>query len=234
MVGHTSEIILKQLELSTVEASFFQTCRTFVETTVEILAGHPDVGPLLDRLNNHANYLYAHAVAVSLYSVMIARAMGWISPANLFHICMGGLLHDIGKKELEPSLLEKPRRDWTQQETKNYESHPARGVAILQRIEGIPPEVLQVVKCHHETPQGRGFPAGLRHSQIPPLARLIAASNAFCDLILKSPEGAPLTPKDAVLRLHEVSRDSLDPEFFKALAGLNKVNLAKLPAPASR
>ncbi|HTL11286.1 MAG TPA: response regulator, partial [Bdellovibrionota bacterium] len=191
MVRHTSEIILKQLELSTVEPSFFQTCRTFVETTVEILAGSPDVGPLLERLNNHANHLYAHAVAVSLYSVMMARALGWISPANLFHICMGGLLHDIGKKELDPLLLEKPRRDWSQAEIKAYETHPARGVAILQRIEGIPPEVLQVVKHHHETPQGRGFPAGLRQSQIPPLARLISVANTFCDLILKSPEGPP-------------------------------------------
>lgn len=224
---HTSELVFEQLYSDVFDLDTFRHCRTFVENAIDVIGEDPDIAPLLEALNSHSDHLLLHSVGVSLYSVMLARSMGWISAANIFKIAVGGLLHDIGKKEFSREFLNKPRVAWNAEDYKLYEGHPGRGVEILEKIQSIPEDVLRIVKCHHESCAGTGFPAKLREPQIHPLARLVSVSNEFCRLVLKGPEGPGMPFPKAVHRLRELHSESLDPKFLQALAEMCRVDSGK-------
>jgi putative nucleotidyltransferase with HDIG domain len=181
---------------------------------------------LLQALESHVDFLYAQSVAVSLYSVLIARALSWGAPSNLFKIAAAGLFHDIGLKEIDKEILLKHRKDWTPQEIRAYESHPTRGVEILRQMPGMPTEVLEVVKQHHEDFAGRGFPAKMKAKTAHPLARLVAVTNQFCGMALKGATSAGMSAHDAIAEMERLDAERLDPLFFQ---GLQKVFKYKQP-----
>jgi putative nucleotidyltransferase with HDIG domain len=142
-----------------------------------------------------------HSTAVALVSVMIAQKLGWQSYQNLFRLCLAGLFHDIGKKELAKELLTKSRASMSSSERQTFESHALRGKEILESMKGVPSEVVAVAYEHHETLIGDGFPRGLKNKDIHPYAKIVALANRFCELSMSSPGEAGLPPKGAYERL---------------------------------
>ena len=217
LIHHTAEILLEQVRRSGLDDELFDGSRTFVESAVEAVTEDENVFQLLDSLNQHADFLYAHSLAVSLYSVMLARAVNWKLPTNSFKIAIAGLLHEIGMKELDRTLLLRPRANWSVEEVKRYETHPTRGVEILSQIKSVPSDVLQIIKEHHEDVKGHGFPARLKKAAIHPMAKLVAVADDFCDRVVKGPNGPGISPTEAVTQMQTLCADRLDPQFFEAL-----------------
>lgn len=220
---HTSELILEQIHSNEVDAAQFDDAKTVVDTAVSMLSDDKDAFDLLNVLNSHTDYLYAHSLGVSLYSAMIAREMRWNSPANIFKVSMGGLFHDIGKKEIAREMLMKSRKDLSAEEIKTIESHAQRGMEILGQIQSIPSDILQIAFQHHENCAGLGYPKGLKHNHIHPMARVVSVANEFCNLILKSPKSPGLGPKEAIERMLQVNPEAFDPAPFSALLRIFKI-----------
>lgn len=220
LLKHTGEILLEQLQHDGIDREAFDSSVAFVLTTIDIVGEDPDVMKLLEILNSHVDYLYTHSVGVSLYSVMLARAVEWSLPNNKFKVAVGGLLHDIGEKEIARELLLRPRKDWNIDEICIYECHPNRGVDILVQVRSIPSDVVQIVKEHHENCLAQGFPSRIRRSTIHPMAKLVAVANEFCDRVIRSPNSPGLAPAEALKEMHLFCSDRLEPQFFEALMRL--------------
>ena len=215
--------------LGGVDEEGFQAAKTVVESTTSLLTEPDEMMNLLTLLNSHADHLYAHSLGVSLYSVMIAKEVQWTSPANLYKVAMGGLLHDIGKKEIDRDILLKQRKDLSVEEVKLYESHPVRGMTILSQVATIPSDVLQVVMQHHENCLGLGFPMNVSKNHIHPMARLVSVANEFCKSVLKGPDTLNLSPADAIQRMVSLQQGKFDQTFLAALACIFEVS----PTPGS-
>lgn len=221
ILKHTGELIMEQLHLEGVDNTAFDNARAFVETAVGVVTDDTKILDLLEVLRTHSNAVYAHCIGSALYSVMIARRLEWHSSTTLFKLSLGGILHDVGHKEMEPALLAKARRELTAQEVRLLESHCARGVGILSSIPSIPMEALMIVQQHHETDSGSGYPGRLRRAQIYPLARLLAIANEFCDLTLPNCHDSPrMSPRQALVKMAALHNRQLDAVFFGALKGL--------------
>lgn len=192
------------------------------------MSDEKDIFDILNILNNHADFLYAHSLGVSLYAVMIARELQWFSQNIQFKLSMGGLFHDIGKKEIDRSILEKSRKDLDSDELALYESHPIRGMQILTQMKSIPSDVIQIVMQHHENCAGFGFPTGIKKNKIHPLSRVVSVANEFCDVVIKNPSqpNPLLSPKDAVTQLVNLKSSLLDTDILIALANVFKVTTA--------
>src|SRR5690606_25994723 len=119
-------------------------------TSMELLVKDEQTFDLLSILNSHSDHLYAHSLGVSMYSVMIAKAMDWNSTAALFKLSFGGLMHDIGKKEISPEILNKSRASLSYKERQVLETHPVRGKEIMESLKSAPSEVVAIVYEHHE------------------------------------------------------------------------------------
>ena len=225
LLKHTSEVVLTYLHSNEINEETFEAAKTVVESAAETLSDYEEAYDLITDLNNHTDYLYAQSVAVSFYGALNARQLKWNSSVTIMKITMAGLLHDIGKKEIDRAVLEKPRYQLTSTEIKLIETHPARGMEILAKIPAIPSEILQIVIQHHENCLGQGYPVGLKKSQIHPLARLIAVADTFATLVIKSPDSPGMKPKEAFHQMLKLNLDTLDPGFLVPLMGIFKYEI---------
>ncbi|MEO7163553.1 MAG: HD domain-containing phosphohydrolase [Bdellovibrionia bacterium] len=220
---HTSDVIMEQLYLQGVDEEGFQNAKIVVESTTSLLTESSDMMNILSMLDSHADHLYSHALGVSAYSVMIAKEVQWHSAANIFKVAMGGLMHDIGKKEIPREILDKQRKDMTAKEIQLYETHPQRGMEILSQIPTVPSDVLQIVMQHHENCMGLGFPLKLSKRIIHPMAKVVSVANEFCSLVLKGPQSMGLSPTGAILRMTTVQPDKFERQFLSALMRIFKI-----------
>jgi putative nucleotidyltransferase with HDIG domain len=121
-------------------------------------------------------YTAGHSDRVSALSVLIAREMG-LPDADVDVIRLGALLHDIGKIGISDEVLRKPA-PLTFAEFEQIKRHPALGARILRQVPFLTPH-LTIVELHHERPDGRGYPRGLRGDAIPLAARIVHVADAF-------------------------------------------------------
>ncbi len=222
---HANDVVMEQLYFGEVDKEVFAGAKTVLDATLSVCSNDEQCLGLLESLNAHGNLLYAHSLGVSMYGVIIAKAMGWESTSTLHKIALGGLFHDIGKKELDPSILSKPRKDFTPSEVQAYETHVVRGVEILQSITTVPEDVLQIVLQHHEDCLGTGFPVKLEKHQIHPMAKLMAVADQFCNLSIRTTSAEPMDPISAIRRLLKLKSAILDAASLSALAKAFNIDL---------
>lgn len=213
---YTAETVLEQVSVAGISEDAFKTAKDCVDSCLALVSESDRLFNLLEALNSHASWIYAHSFGVGLYSAMIGRHLGWASSANIFKVAMAGLFHDIGKKELAPQLVEKPRALLTHEERALYETHPTRSREILLSMKEVPSDVVQIAYEHHENAVGTGFPRRLNKHRIHPLAKVVALANRFCTVALKSPHSDGCDALEAVLRL-EAQGDELDLPSLNAL-----------------
>ncbi len=222
---HTSEVIMERIFLDGIDKDHFEMAKTVTESTVNMIMEDNNVFKILEHLNTHSDEIYAHSIGVSLYGVMLARHLQWTSAPTLYKVATGGLLHDIGKKELSRELLQKPRSDLSYEEIAMYETHPTRGLKILSDVRSIPSEILQIVSQHHENCLGLGFPAKLSRLHIYPLARLISVVDVFCNLTIGRNSQNRMTVKEAINHMLAVDAPQLDKEMFLGLIKMCKAEM---------
>jgi putative nucleotidyltransferase with HDIG domain len=220
-VKHTGELILESAFVNGVNKELFLETKDFLEASMETLADDSQMFTILDVLSTHADFLYAHSLGVSVFSVMIGKVLGWQSSQVLFRLALGGLFHDIGKKEIPKEVLEKPRVFLSQFERTLVESHSTRGKEILESLPSIPSDVVMMAYQHHEDELGQGFPKRLGKREIHPLAKVVRVANIFCEYAVKCrPDVTPMTGDAAIATMEKMKSDSLDEEAFRALKRL--------------
>lgn len=217
LLRHTGEVLSQQIETDGISPEMVDSATAFVETSLSLLTSSTTATEVLDALRLHADHVYIHSVGVSLYSVLIAQAVEWNLPSNKFKLAIGGLIHDVGLKEVDRKILETPRFHWSREDVRVYETHPMRGHAILQDIQGLPEDVRDIIKQHHENCISRGYPHGLKKASIHPMAKLISVADEFCYRILRGPQFTQMTPVEALQDLYSNQSDFLDRGFMDSL-----------------
>ncbi|HEY7613049.1 MAG TPA: HD domain-containing phosphohydrolase [Gemmatimonadales bacterium] len=159
-------------------------------------------------------YTSGHSMRVSEYAVATAKRMGFAGH-SLDGIRLGGELHDIGKIGTSESVLHKPGR-LTAEEFDQIHQHPLLGEQMLSPLAQDSPDVLRIVRSHHERLDGRGFPDGLRGEKIPIEARIVAVADAFDAMTTRRPYRESRPPSDALAELRRVAGSQLDPEAVEA------------------
>jgi hypothetical protein len=94
-------------------------------------------------------------------------------------------IHDIGKIAIPDQILHKPGR-LTGEELAVMQSHPERGATLLMRYPDFARGV-EIVRHHHESWDGTGYPQGLKGHAIPFGARVIAVADSFDAMITDRP-----------------------------------------------
>jgi putative nucleotidyltransferase with HDIG domain len=121
-------------------------------------------------------YTAGHSERVSVLSVAIGRALN-LPYEELEIIRLGALLHDIGKIGVPDGILRKPT-GLTEEEFNAIRQHPVLGARILKSVPFLAPHI-PIVELHHERPDGRGYPHGLRGDDIPLPARVVHVADAY-------------------------------------------------------
>ena len=166
--------------------------------------------PMLDRIaegfaevvDAKSPFTGQHSHGVAAYAVRIARELE-LPEVELAQVRRAALLHDIGKLSVPNSILDKPAR-LTADEWETVRLHPYYTQRILERVEGFA-ELARVASAHHERLDGRGYFRGLRGSEIPPHARILAVADIFEALTAARPY-RPALPEETALRMLDRDR----------------------------
>lgn len=164
-------------------------------------------------------YTYDHSSRVSRLSALLAREMGF--PENTVEaIESGALLHDIGKLSMDIEILSKPG-PLDPEERAAMKLHPIESAEVVSRVELFKGAV-DVVRHHHERPDGEGYPDGLKADQIPIGARILNVADAFDAMTSDRPYRQRRSMLEALEELRKGSGSEFDPVVVEYLIRILK------------
>jgi len=163
------------------------------------------------------SYTRGHSVRVAVYTKMLAEELGYDEEEveKFYNIA---LLHDIGKVGIPDSVLNKPGK-LTDEEFDLIKSHAARGYEVLKNI-SLMPEIAVGAQSHHERPDGRGYPNGLKGDEIPRVAQILAVADCFDAMYSDRPYRSRMNFDKAVSIIKDVSGTQLAPDVVDAFLRL--------------
>jgi diguanylate cyclase (GGDEF)-like protein/putative nucleotidyltransferase with HDIG domain len=172
-----------------------------------------------------------HIRSIQQYAATLAVAAG-LSDADVQAVRTAALLHDIGNMAVPEHILSKPEA-LTPEEFERVKIHPRVGADILRNVPFGEP-VSDLVLCHHERWDGLGYPAGLRGSDIPLGARVLAIADCYSTLQAERPYRPARTDHQAVALLRDYAGTAFDPalvELFISRLNVSSEAVDAAPAP---
>lgn len=148
----------------------------FVTTTIQSERNIHVVQTLAEAIDAKDTYTKGHSGRVAEYAREIAKRAG-MNEKMQNEIYMMGLLHDVGKIGVPDAVINKPGR-LSDEEFSIIKKHTDTGARILEKIEEMP-ELALGAHWHHERVDGKGYPGGMKGTQIPVEARIIAVADAY-------------------------------------------------------
>jgi HD-GYP domain-containing protein (c-di-GMP phosphodiesterase class II) len=162
-------------------------------------------------------YTHGHSERVSDYSVAIAEELH-MSPAEIYRVRVGSMLHDVGKIGVDPQVLKKPGY-LTEREMQEIRRHPGYGVDLFRGagLSELLRDELLALEQHHERLDGSGYPYQLQGDQVSLIARVVAVADVFDALTSDRPYRAALPIAEVLEMLQHSAGTEFDAECVEAL-----------------
>lgn len=182
--------------------------RRLYDSTVETLAMAIDAK---DQVT------HGHIRRVQLLSSRLARRLD-ADAHEVKALEAAALLHDLGKLAVPEHILNKPG-PLTAAEYEEMKKHADVGASILSAID-FPYPVVPIVRHHHESWDGSGYPDGLRGTAIPLGARILAVVDCYDALTSDRPYRRRMTHEEALEIIRSRSGRVYDPAVVEAFVGI--------------
>jgi putative nucleotidyltransferase with HDIG domain len=131
---------------------------------------------LADLIDQRDRYTYGHSQRVAEYANRLAIRMR-LAPSQVELITEAARLHDIGKISTPDEVLQKPGA-LAPEEWDLMHRHSDAGYQLLQQLSDFW-EGAELVRAHHERPDGQGYPRGARGLELPLEASIISVCDAY-------------------------------------------------------
>jgi diguanylate cyclase (GGDEF)-like protein len=135
-----------------------------------------------------------HSDRVAELAARLAVASGW-STERVEQLREAALIHDVGKIGVPDAVL-LHAGPLEAAERRQVQQHAALSAQIAEEV--LAPEQVSWIACHHERPDGTGYPRGLGGEQIPEGAALLALADAWDVMTISRPYSAPKAPEQAL------------------------------------
>lgn len=130
-------------------------------------------------------------------------------------------LHDIGKIHISDTVLNKPGK-LTDEEFALMKTHTTAGRELLEKAKGDLGEIrylniaIDMAAYHHEWENGRGYPYGIRNTDIPLCAKILAVADVFDALTSKRVYKAAMPFEKACSIIREEKGTHFDEDVVEA------------------
>jgi putative nucleotidyltransferase with HDIG domain len=158
-----------------------------------------------------------HSKRVTAFTIGIARAMG-IPEDQITVISRGAFLHDIGKMAIPDQILRKPGA-LSPDENSIMREYCLRGFEMLHKVPFLA-EAAQIVYSHQEHYDGAGYPRGLKGTEIPLGARVVAVSNALDSITSDVPYRPARSLQEAREEIRRWSGRQFDPQVAETFLSM--------------
>ncbi len=155
-----------------------------------------------------------HSRRVQIYAAEMAKEFG-LEQSEIDALQTASLLYDIGELAVPEHIILKPG-PLTPEEYEKVKIHPIVAAEILERVK-FPYPVAPIVLSHHERWDGKGYPQGLKGTEIPMAARILAAVDALDAYASPRRHRAALDMKAALENVAAEGGKAYDPRVIASL-----------------
>ncbi|MDD2371509.1 MAG: PAS domain S-box protein [Firmicutes bacterium] len=159
-----------------------------------------------------------HSKRVSKICVAIGKEMNY-EKDDLNKLKIIGLVHDIGKIGIDEYVLNKPGK-LSDDEFDLIKKHPEIGFRILSANKNTS-ELAFYVLSHHERLDGRGYPNGIKGSDISIFTRILTIADSYDAMTSERTYRDTLTSEEAIGELLKYSGSQFDENIVNVF--INKV-----------
>jgi len=170
-----------------------------------------------------------HSTRLAEWGLRVGQELG-LDETMLQNLEVAALLHDIGKIGIPDSILRKPAK-LDDEEYALMKRHPEYGWLVLRMLPGFERAALDILH-HHESLDGKGYPAGLKGSEIPIVSRIVCVIDAFDAMVSSRPYRQGLPFEEAVRRLILSSGTQFDPEVVQSFLPFAQADMENVFAAA--
>jgi HD-GYP domain-containing protein (c-di-GMP phosphodiesterase class II) len=199
---------------------------------MEIRADLKDfVRALSEVLEEVDPYTRHHSNRVSQYAVRLARGMH-LRESEVEEIEYAALVHDLGKiGPHHQNILQKPGM-LSHEEQRTLRAHPGAGADIVARVRALR-RASEIVRSHHERPDGKGYPFGLLADDVPLGARILNVADAFDAMTSDRPYRRALSVTAALRELERGAGSQFDTGVVTCLFRMHESNeFPIVPSPS--
>ncbi len=129
------------------------------------------------------------------------------------------LLHDVGKVKVPGEIINK-NGPLDPAERAIMNRHTLLGQEMLEQVGGLLGEVGRVVRSCHEHWNGEGYPDGLAGVEIPSVARIVSACDAFSAMTTDRPYRKAMSVTEALAELRSCAGSQFDPQVVDELCAV--------------
>jgi len=175
---------------------------------------HKVASILVEAATPKDGYTIEHASQVARLSQLVGVELS-LNEQEIETLGLAAFLHDLGKLAVADLVLEKPT-PLTEEEWAAVKIHPDVGARMIEPLEvlsGVPP----VIRHHHESYDGSGYPAGLEGEEIPLAARIVAVVDAYDVIMRGRPYRRRSTQAGALEELSHKAGHQFDPLVVETL-----------------
>ena len=172
---------------------------------------------LIGRLKYRTSYrqnVLSHSIEVAHLAGIMASELG----VDAALARRAGLLHDIGKIGIPESILKKKGK-LTDEEYEVMKTHVENSIEMIHFLPNMN-YVIPAVLSHHERYDGKGYPGGVKGTDIPLLGRILAVCDSFDAMVSRRAYKDALSVEYAIGELEKGKGTQFDPDVAEAFIEL--------------
>jgi putative nucleotidyltransferase with HDIG domain len=171
------------------------------------------VETLVRTIQAKDQYTSGHSTRVSRYALLIADKLG-LSTKEKHQLYLASMLHDIGKIGVPDELLHRPGA-LSDDEMERVRSHVQLGASMIEMLGEMHP-IVPLIRHHHESWDGNGYPDGMKGEEIPLISRIISVADMYDAMTSDRPYRKRRSHHEAVEEIKLTSGTKLDPRVAEA------------------
>lgn len=189
----------------------------FKEVILELVA------TLTSIIDEKAASLKKHSKRVADNSANFSEQYQLMPDEKNFQLYLAGLLHDFGLIFFPKALLLSEPQDRSDDENVQIRKHPVVAETILSSLSTIK-DILPLIRHHHESIDGSGYPDGLSGDEIPLGARVLCLFNELDTLIFPFSKAPPATVSQALDDIKKKAGKRFDSNLIEQFAEFVEAN----------
>ena len=190
------------------------------------------ISTFLAIIEEKDKYFRAHCERVARNCAEVAKKLDLPEHSEIERIYFAGLLHDIGMVYLSTEILLQQRK-LTAEEMSVVKQHPEIGEKILSNLTLLR-DILPMIRHHHESFDGTGYPDGLSGKEIPLGARILRLVDSYDAMTSDRSYRQAMSREQALEQIHENSGKEFDGDLIEPFVAFLKYTEGTSPPPEAK
>jgi HD-GYP domain-containing protein (c-di-GMP phosphodiesterase class II) len=158
-----------------------------------------------------------HSLNVGILSTfLVAKILEHIPRNILKNVALSFFFHNVGMMRIPQKIIDSPG-PLASDAFLLVQRHPYMGLEIMKEIRGIPSEMINIIKDHHERLDGNGYPKSLRAEDIHFFVKVCSIVDAFDAMISQRTYRNALSITETLKMINQRIPNEYDPIIFSKL-----------------